>query len=640
MLMRLTRRRIGRPTKFSLVLAVAGILAPATVGLAAEPADAPLARHVPNNALLYVGWAGSDAVGEQFEGTHTQALLEASNLPEAFGDYLPQLLSAIAREQPEAAPAIEAINEIGPILWRNPTALAFGGINWNPEIGNGQPLPRVMLICDAGEDAAALRARLNQLFQQIEKPGLAFFVKENDGRVYFAMGFSEMDLAQLANGEGPSLAADGTFGDIAGPLLGGIDKGLMETVYVDVPGILAVVKEGIRRDNPDSGEQQIQQVEQIVNALGLDGIGHFAYANGFAGENYRSAAFLELSGERRGLTRLLAPAGSSLDEAVLNAIPANATLAAGSRFELDQLIDVIRNLVITFNPDQAQQFEQGLGFASQMAGANLEQDLFGQLGSSWGAYVSPNLGNSLLGGVVVNAPKEPEALNRALRGISMNTLNVANAQLRGETEGWITLPGRNIDLGDGATAWVLNLPGIAPTWLVDDEKLMLGFYPQSIMAARATEGESFAGTQAWAEMNELAEGNAINGFTYADLPELASDSYPGLLMFSQLVFGAGDLVSGKLGVQPPVVVLPAYPTVAEHVTPAAAVQWTDDRGIHYRAIEPFPFSGLLASDTQSSLGSLFQFLGGLGGALGERNEVELERIEEVPMDPEVEATLD
>ena len=596
----------------SAVVAAAGLaVLPAS---AAEPGDSPMASSVPNSAFVYVGWAGSDAVAQQYEGTHAQAVLQASNFPEVADEYLPKMLAAIGREVPDAAPAIRSVTDIGSTLFKHPTALAFGGVDWQNEM-TGEPMPRIMLVCDAGDDAAKLRAQLNDLFRELEQPFLAIFVKENAGRVYFALGFNEMDLAQLMNGDGPSLAASNRFTEAFAPLAGAVENGVMKSFYLDMPRLVDFIKEVTVQNNPNGGDAQVRQMEEFLDALGLDGIGRIGYVNGFSGQMYASAAFAEVAAERRGLTRLLPPAGAGGDEATLAAIPADATIAGATRFELDQLIPVIRNLANRFNPEQAGELDRGLAFLDQIAGANLENDLIGQFGSTWAAYVSPSLGNKLTSGVLVNSPKDAATLERSLASVSLNLVGFANQQLREETENTIALPARRFEAGE-ASGYVLNLPLIAPSFALDDSQLMLGFYPQSVVAAQR-ESDRFVDGEAWQMMTELADGNAINAFTYANLPETASDSYPSLLSLTQLLFGAGDLFSERLGVAPPVVVLPDYATLREHLTPSAAVQWTDDQGIHYRATEPFPLSGILASDVQSSFGAIFQILGVLGSAAGD-----------------------
>src|SRR5690606_18980042 len=72
-----------RPPLGAIVAALVISLAGRCVLAQPEAVAAPLAEHIPADALMYVGWAGSDRASALAEGSHTAALLEAENLVEA-----------------------------------------------------------------------------------------------------------------------------------------------------------------------------------------------------------------------------------------------------------------------------------------------------------------------------------------------------------------------------------------------------------------------------------------------------------------------------------------------------------------------------------------------------------------------------
>ena len=598
------------PTR--LLAALLTLLA-ATATRAAEPADAPLAKYLPSDAILYLGWAGADTIDQDYQGTHAQQLLAETKFQDLFARYVPELAAAIVaenRDAQDARPVLQALGEIGPIVWRKPSAFAFGGVDWQNELLDGEPAPKLAFVCDAGDKAPMLRAALVRLFTDIGRPEIVTLIDEQDGRVYLTLAYSHMDLAALDGQAGGSLADAAPFADAAGDVVKGFDKGVALVGYLDVPRLLTVVGESIEREGGD-----VEEFRRAVTTLGFDGVSNAITASGFAGEDFASAAFLGVDADRRGLTRLLPEPGAALDDRALAAIPADSTLVAAGQLRLDQIVDVLRQLVAEFDPEAAAEFEQGVGLAGMFAGADLERDVLGQFGDTWAAFVSPQVGETLLAGVAVNSPKDADALRRALTGVSLNVVSVANSNLRDNPDVPVTIPGRTADLADGTTAYFLNAPLIAPAWAVGEENLTLAFYPQNITAAAKVAGDGFKGSDAYQAAVELCDGNAPAYLTYADLPAMAPRSYPNLLALTQLGVGAGDLFAEYLRVAPPAVVLPGLPTLAENLTPAVSAGWVDDKGLHFRGREPFPLSGLLVDDGGG--GGLFQllpFLMGVGQA--------------------------
>ncbi len=584
---------------------------------AADASDAPLADRVPSGAILYAGWAGTDAAGEAMDGTHAEAVLSASNLPELFEEYLPRAAAALARQSGDrdAEAMTRTITDLAQMAWRHPTVIAFGGVDWNSPVVDGDPLPRIMIVCNAADEAPQLRASVNELFRRMGQPELAFVVSEQQGHVYLAIGYSEMDMAQLTQEGARGALATGDFAQVATPTFESLDGAPLFVGYLNMPALVEVVQQGMERDE---GAEAVAEFREGFNALGLNGVGRLVVASGFVGESFETAAMLELSPDRQGLTRLLPPSGAGLDAATLAAIPGDASLAAAGRLELDQLVDVARSLVTRFDPDNAQQFEQAVGFVGQLVGTDLERNLLDQFGPTWAAFTSPRIGGDLSSGVVVNAPKDRDLLRRGMASMSINLSSVGTEALAEETDGNGRIPGRSVEV-DGTWLHVLNAPLIAPTWTVDEERLYLGFYPQHVAAARMI-GGGFEESDAWASIREMADGNEPVGFTYANLPETARSSYGQVLALMQLATGAADTFGGNIRLEPPTIVLPPLPTLMEHLTPSMSVSWVDDDGIHFRGREPFPLSNLLSGTGGGAVAAVPAMMGVFVPALGEARE--------------------
>ena len=576
-------RRLGPRAWFAAAVLVV-TLGPALRAAAQEaPAvAAPLADRVPADALLYVGWAGAADAKQQFAGSHAEALLSASNVPQMFEQTFPRLGEAMARRNPAARPWDKFATEIAPILFRHPTAVAFGGVDWEAQ---PNPLPRVLLVCDAGEEAAVLRVKLTELFQMAKQVGLVTLMDVQDGVLYLNLGWQRLDLAMAGGGGAASLATDPRFtaamtGLIARPTT---------AAFLDVPGLAILIEEGTRRDK---GEAEVVKFRQFMEATGLRGLGSVAVTQGFADGLYHTAAFAETRGPRTGLLELLD--GKPLDEAVLRAVPADAGLVAAGRADLTKLLTFARNAIVVTNPSAAGDFEQGLKFINMLVGADIERDLLEATGESWAAYAAPGTGGGLLGAVAVNKPDSPERVRAALTSLSLSLVSLTNQNLREQNKPF-RVTGRQVEL-DGGDVYYLDLPGVAPAWRVAGAYAYFGLYPQSVVSAPALAGgDAFPASSGYAAVRAMAGDRPIRGLFYADLPQYAGQSYGAMNAYVQLASGllAGFGETSNLTARVPPMLLPDYATLRQHLTPILGVSWTDDRGLHVRASEPFPLSGVL-----------------------------------------------
>lgn len=595
----------------TLVTMLSLCLAAPALALQGQKAGAPLADRLPAEAILYVGWVGSEGIAQRWEGTHTQALVQQSNFEDFFTRYVPEVLDKLAQEEPDAAQAVQLAKELLPMFVKRPWAFAFGGVNFN---AGGAPVPKLIFAIDAGDQANALEQRLRGLLREAGQQPMGMFLGNKNGIVRFAMGYDLDELDRLAAGEGPNplSASEGFL-----VAMGTLNASPTSAFYVDFARLLAMGEQAAQMFAPP---EELDKIKQAIDATGLRGLGQLGVTSGFSGKMYETQAFLSVTG-REGFLSLL-PRGP-LDDQTLAAIPAGSTMVVADQFDFAAFFDVLRQIIVTVEPEAEGHIAQALAMVNDAAGVDVEADVLRQFGTTWGYYVTPRIGNGVLSGVMVNRPRDPAKLDTAMTSACRNILSMANEHISQATEGNITLPGRTVEM-DGQTLHILNTPLIAPTWSVDARAglLQIGFYPQSIMSARTVRGEPFARSSAWQKMQkQLAGDRAITSLTYYDLPSFVSDSYPLILMFSQAGFGAADLFSDRLGTRPPTIVLPPLASVIDHVEPSGSVSWITDDGIHFRAMEPFPLSNALATDMQSmALNSFFSSIGSAIPAMRQARE--------------------
>src|SRR5436190_18805422 len=103
------------------------------VAVLALPSRAqPLADRIPQDAILYVGWAGADSPGPGYANSHLKAVVDASNIPQLLDEALPRLLDQVVKRNggdKDSAEAMALFRAIAGPMWRHPSALYFVGID-------------------------------------------------------------------------------------------------------------------------------------------------------------------------------------------------------------------------------------------------------------------------------------------------------------------------------------------------------------------------------------------------------------------------------------------------------------------------------------------------------------------------------
>src|SRR5262245_45367038 len=130
----------------------------ATLAFAIPALAQPLADRVPESAIIYLGWCGGDSMPSEFQGSHLKAVLDSSNLPAVFNEFVPQLIARAALQNREAGQGLSIFTGILGPMWRHPTAIYFSGI----DLSGPEPVPHAGIICQAGDDVQSIVERLNQ----------------------------------------------------------------------------------------------------------------------------------------------------------------------------------------------------------------------------------------------------------------------------------------------------------------------------------------------------------------------------------------------------------------------------------------------------------------------------------------------
>ena len=561
-----------------VAMLVAAVLLPAL----ALPAQAqPLADLAPDDAVLYIGWRGVDNLGAEYDQSNLKALVDASGWRELMDRTVPSLVRRIVRDQRDAAPALHATRQVLGALWHHETMVCFTGV----DLDRGRdPQPRIVIVCNAGEDAQPIAETLLALADADDLARAGASITHADGRLVLSTGLAP-GVPALHADAATSLARSAHF---QRALAKGHDRPVL-TIYVNAQAALQIIDRAmLEARDPQAAEMW----PKIADAAGITNLKQLLYTGGFDGKQWTDAAFIEAPAPRTGLLALLD--SEPLDADALRAIPATVTRFGIGNFDLAKLLAEARGAAAKIDPDAQHEVDLLLRRAQAVVMLDLERGLINALGPRWTWYVDPaGAGASMMNLVVSNRVRDKVKLTQTLNGLA-NTANMLIASQLREAPVQVRFKQRQVD---GVTLTYLATPVVSPTWAVHEQTLYFALHPQSVAAAvagardaqRASILDNEAFNTAMDQLQRITGAEAPNSVNYVDVPALAPQGYAGMLIAAQSISGAGEL----FGVDAPMMLLPRYDQIRPLLSPSASVTWTDDDGWHMQSLSAFPGAELM-----------------------------------------------
>ncbi|MEX2215341.1 MAG: hypothetical protein WD768_14510 [Phycisphaeraceae bacterium] len=548
----------------------------------------PLAENVPADALIYVGWRGASDLGPGYEGSHLQAVLKASNLAELVEDFLPRALGELAEQTRLDVDMLDMLGTILGHAWKYPTALYFGGIEKGP---NGRPNVKFALFCKAGNDGPRLARQLNGLFEESGAPVRA---AEANGLVTIAMG-------QLPGGD--KLAKSVRF--TAAMKEVGSDPVL--AVYVDAEGLMTMAESMM-----DAELGEVEEWRAVRDAMGLTNLKRFALTAGFKEKNWATNIWIEAPGKRHGLLALID--GKPLSDDALKVVPKSAAWVAAVNFDVARFIPEIRRGLQLSGTRAGPRFDDALAELRDTLGFDLQKDLLEAMGDEWIVYSDNNVaGTGMLGMAGINRLRDPKKFEASMKRLQVVAGEVLQREVgRG---GGPRFEFKTFRMG-GRTVNYLSIPAIAPAWTIEGDMLVVGLYPQVVVAAAdrlKAGGPSILENEEYIKLRKsLTTASNPNMIGFFDLPQTAGEGYQTSLLISQFVMGMADM----FGLNAPPMVLPTLRDLRPHLVPAGLVTWSDEKGWHLAGSTPFPGAELLATQQSVMVSVQAMAVGVLLPALG------------------------
>ncbi len=539
-----------------------------------------LSENIPADALVYVGWQGTDNLAASYAQSHLKTFIEASGVRE----FIEKNAAAVLDKQvPEKErEAFNTALSLGGFAWRYPGAIYVGP--FDPQAG-GNMQPQVALICKAGKDAAALKKQLDDLRAKSEKA-----IEESDApkisieatpdAVIIFLGDFPADTKAVLLGQAqaqPRLAAVPAFK----AALAQVDKSAALVGYVDGAAIRKLALASIAGSGDDIAKKR---APVILEVLGLNGVTQLSYSAGFSAKNWEDRLFVGTTGPRTGLLKLFD--GKPLDPALLKLVPKTATSANLIRLDLPAIFKEFRASLAKIDAKTSQEFEKNLARADDELKLSIEKDILAPLGDEW---------------IFFRTSREQDAQMPQGFGV-LNKL--ADAKKAAETlaalEALAIEKGAPIEKPKIADldATVVNFGPVSFGWVI----------AEGYLVASMTDELEAAINQIKTKKDSLAETPGVapvlkqfgDGLKTATVIEYGDPQKPYAMvakvarqLIQMFVGRAGDVVI-------PENLIPDPEKVESALVPGGGIIYADPTGIHVRSVNGLPLIALLNGQVTSS----------------------------------------
>lgn len=545
-------------------------------GLASAVSAQPLADRIPADAIVYIGWQGTEGTGQAYEQSHMRALLQASRMSELLTKVLPQAAEMFADDPDDGGQLIfrefaRMTSDVAGPMWNRPWAITFHGIEPGP-----RPKPMLTFWSEPGPQSGQVRQSLQRFIDSIGPAARHVQVEERDGLMTVHPGGA---LAPA----GPMLAQEPSFASA----LARVSNNPAAILYVNVQKVADLVRTQMPANNQDS-------FNDTWTSLGMNGLRQIICTGSFQNGSWLTQTFIDAPTPRSGVPALFD--GAPINDEAYALVPSTAVMVGTGRFDPAALLERVRATGEQVSPDFGRRVTDTLQMVNSLLAVNVENDVLKPLGDVWTAYVDPALGGTnVLGMVFINKLDDPAAAERGLIKFQQSIANLATNQM---DDPRMSLRIRQHKDGE-LTVHFVGVPIVSPAWAIHDGHLYAGLYPQTVVSAikGKRQGTILDNPKFRAFRDRL--GAAQQGsLWYVDMPALVPQNYPTWLLASRYA-GFADLF--KIDI--PAMMMPPMHELVAHLEPGGAISWSDDAGWYSKSITPFPGAAMLSGDP-SSMGSV------------------------------------
>jgi prepilin-type processing-associated H-X9-DG protein len=561
------------------------------LGIPPGPEDPALAKAAPEECLFYAAWAGTAKPNPRSRNQTEQIMAEPEI--QRFAAQVELLVRGVflksSHGNPDTAPAADQLVDLVKIAATHPAALFVTSVRPDPRA----PDVRGGALVNLGDETDRVRQVLEQL--QAKHLGSRAEPLEIGGARWhrIALGRGAPAVAWGIHGKHLVVAVGENEAEAILKRLQGDPPQWTRNVrkplhvprtatltYVNVKAIVELIKPFV----PGVGGQV------VIEALGLDGVTHFAAVTGLDDTGFTSRSLLGLSEGAGGIFKFISD--KPLTAADLAPLPHDATIAAAGRFDLDRAWETSLEILEKLDPDASSRFRAALESAQTGLELNLRDDLLKPLGDVWCVYNSPGEGGLVLTGLTaVVSVKDAQRLTKGHAQLLRVLKNVLDEQR--------APPHRRTEVAEfdhaGHKVYYLKTPvhelPIAPAWCLTDKELIVALFPQNVKAYLSRD-KGFVSLARRPEVaHVLAAKPGPMKLVYQDTPELFRLGYPLLQIGAK--FAVGELRRGGIDVD--LAILPSAASIGKHLRPGTIAVTRTAAGIEIVSRQTLPTGNVGAS---------------------------------------------
>ncbi|WP_432798783.1 hypothetical protein [Poriferisphaera sp. WC338] len=533
-----------------------------TARLAAQP----FAEYVPGDAYFYLGWEGTEKLGQTYTESNTKAILDLIKVDQMVDQVVGMInLAEGDKFTEEKQEAIRKVRQLVSLSTQMPFAIAVVH-DTTPDHPTGTT---AVFFWKPGVHEQEVNQLLDWLLtQNNHQDALMKKEQRENGEIILTIS-DELDSTYqvVKHKTDQSIASNAMMlkakSEVSGKsiihLLVNAEK-MFESLWAIEP-----------RDQP----------KRVISALGLDNLEGVAYTGAIVGKEWESALLIAAPQPRKGLLSLLDT--KPVDEAVLKAVPKTANYLYATRLDLKDILAQARTAIFEIDPESMAKFEQALSMVSAMTGVNIENQLINGLGDAWVMYSDPAVaGPGGMGICLVNKLREPADVKLALDHLVV----AARAQMQGKSQPGGFIPQiQKIEYG-GIEIYTMPLMMFSPAIAVKDDHLLFGLTPQSLAVANdhlANGKESILDNPHFMNTVKILGVDQYAAVHYSNLGETAPVMYQQMLMVTQMISTFSQGKAPNLSM-----VIPPLGKLMPFMTHTADVSYANSDGYVMKSHSPFP----------------------------------------------------
>ncbi len=525
-----------------------------------------MADHVPADAMVFLEWPGTDALGAGYNGSNLKGIVEALDLRSRIEKAISS--EAANTDDPDTKAKMEMARGWAEAAVRSPGMVYVGPVDFSGD----KPMPKIAIVSKVGaakasEMASKAKEEIDKQEKKEGEPPVS--IVASGEYVVLNIGKDVSAEKWLTTAPGEALGASAKYKGAMGQAQVSGTSAL--TLYLNGETAVQAILEGAGK--ADAEAQQYAPV--IIDALGLGAVRQAAGTGGFDGPNWSGKAFVGLEGPRKGIFGFFDFPPLTADAYAL--APSGAAYAAAMRFDGNRLLTDVRDAIVKVSPQGGgQQFDMVVRQVYAFTGVDLQKDLFPSLGDTFVIYASPEKDGTIQRMTLANKLKDPAKGEEALTGLE----SFASQMMAQRAAGVVSFAQEPLEApNEKVMAHLVTTPVGVGAWAIKDGVLYISGGKAGIEQAVSAKGGGIAGDAAFKALQAKLGQKPVSGFAYCDLTKVG----PGYYNAIKDVLTQAMQQQGKEMPE-----LPGFEKLKPYMGTGMSVWWMDTAGLHLSETGPFP----------------------------------------------------